>query len=100
MLRKDRSRCVRLMSFEIGSMIFSSKWLFPRYKYSSLDGVEELGNSIDPVRSFTLRSRYDKKGIVVIEEGMVQEKWLPPRFRTTSMVRFCTSGKLPVSWLF
>ena len=63
------------MSFEIGSMIFPSKWLRPRYKYSILDGVEELlGKSIEPMRSFNLRLRFDKKGIVVREEGMVPER--------------------------
>ena len=69
MLRKESSRTLRLMSFEIGSLVVPSKWLFPRYMDSSLD---ELGNLRDPVRSFLRRSRIDKKGMT--REGMVQEK--------------------------
>ena len=48
--------------------------LFPRSKLSSPDEEEELGNAIEPVRSFPRTSRNDKKGKVRREEGMVPEK--------------------------
>ena len=75
--RKERSRCFRLMSFEIGSMIFPSKWLFPRFMCWRLNVVvDQLSNSIEPVRSFPCRLRYVKDGIVRREEGRVPESWL------------------------
>ncbi|CAN8285287.1 unnamed protein product [Cochlearia groenlandica] len=58
------------MSFEIGSRIFPSNLLFPSNKNSSLDEVDELRTSIVPEKLFLLISRF----------------------------RFCTSGKLPLSW--
>ncbi|KFK40159.1 hypothetical protein AALP_AA3G338100 [Arabis alpina] len=72
--RKERSSCLRLMNFEIGSRIFLSNLLSPRSMISSLDEAEELRNSIEPERLFPRRSRYPKKGIVKREEGMVPEK--------------------------
>ena len=75
MLRKERSSCLRLMSFEIGSKIFSPKLLSPRYKNSRLDKVEEeFITSIEPARLFPHRSSCDKKGMVMREKGIVPEK--------------------------
>ena len=72
--REERSRRVRLVSFEMGSRIFPSKWLSPRNMTWSLDELDELGTSKDPARLFPRRSRYSKEGIVRREEGMVPVK--------------------------
>ena len=112
MFWKERSRYLRVVKFEIRSRIFPSKGFFLRCRVSSREEVDELRTSTGPVRWFSSRLRYDKKGIVRREEGMAPEKWLRDRFRMERLVCykkkkrmerlviFCTSGKPPVSSLW
>ncbi|CAH2035897.1 unnamed protein product [Thlaspi arvense] len=59
-----------------------------RYMRSSL---EEFGTSIEPTRLFVDKSRSDKKGI------LTRGNMVPVKSTNESLVRFCTSGRLPVS---
>lgn len=72
--REERSRRMRLVSFEIGFRIFFLKWLFLRNRIWSLDELDEFGILKDFARLFSRRLRYFKEGIVSREEGMVSVK--------------------------